>query len=173
MSSHNKRIIILIYTKDCSNTEGYKNQTNFAAQNMAASEVLSAHCMKILCLFSPWGLMFLVNYPRTRRLPRPWRVAIPGTMYASTNVRCTPHPCAVTRLFWLFTYPPIILQITGLLAVSHQFHNYLSRKRQGSKDRSVPIVLYKNGLYIFFFRGETIFLNSCVDDKEYIKLFMC
>ena len=25
MSSHNKRIIILIYTKDCSDTEGYKN----------------------------------------------------------------------------------------------------------------------------------------------------
>ena len=42
MSSHNKRIIILIYIKDCSDTEGYKNQTNFVAQKMAASEVLSA-----------------------------------------------------------------------------------------------------------------------------------
>ena len=42
MSSHNKKIIILIYTKDCSDTEGYKNQTNFMAQKMAASEVLSA-----------------------------------------------------------------------------------------------------------------------------------
>ena len=31
MSSYNKRIIILIYTKDCSDTEGYKNQTNFVA----------------------------------------------------------------------------------------------------------------------------------------------
>ena len=45
MSSHNKRIIILIYTKDCSDTEGYKNQTNFVAQEMAASEVLSAQCI--------------------------------------------------------------------------------------------------------------------------------
>ena len=32
MSSHNKRIIILIYTKDCSDTEGYKNQTDFVAK---------------------------------------------------------------------------------------------------------------------------------------------
>ena len=39
MSSRNKRIIILIYTKDCSDTEGYKNQTNFVAQKMATSEV--------------------------------------------------------------------------------------------------------------------------------------
>ena len=46
MSSHNKRIIILIYTKDCSDTEGYKNQMNFVAQKMAASEVLSAQCIK-------------------------------------------------------------------------------------------------------------------------------
>ena len=38
MSSHNKKII-LIYTKDCSDTEGYKNQTNFVAQKMAAREV--------------------------------------------------------------------------------------------------------------------------------------
>ena len=45
MSSHNNRIIILIYTKDCSDTEGYKNQTNFVAQKMAASEVLSAQCI--------------------------------------------------------------------------------------------------------------------------------
>ena len=45
MSSHNKRIIILIDTKDCSDTEGYKNQTNFVAQKMAASEVLSAQCI--------------------------------------------------------------------------------------------------------------------------------
>ena len=45
MSSQNKRIIILIDTKDCSDTEGYKNQTNFAAQKMAASEVLSAQCI--------------------------------------------------------------------------------------------------------------------------------
>ena len=48
MSSHNKRIIILIYTKDCSDTEGYKNQTwrkNFVAQKMAASEVSSAQCI--------------------------------------------------------------------------------------------------------------------------------
>ena len=44
MSSHNKRIIILIYTKDCSDTEGYKNQTNFVAQKMATSEVLSSQC---------------------------------------------------------------------------------------------------------------------------------
>ena len=44
MSSHNKRIIILIHTKDCSDTEGYKNQTNFVAQKMAASDVLSAQC---------------------------------------------------------------------------------------------------------------------------------
>ena len=34
MSSHDKRVIILIYTKDCSDTEGYKNQTNFVAQNI-------------------------------------------------------------------------------------------------------------------------------------------
>ena len=34
--------MIFIYTKDCSDTEGYKNQTNFVAQKMAASEVLSA-----------------------------------------------------------------------------------------------------------------------------------
>ena len=34
LNSHNKRIIILIYTKDCSDTEGYKNQTNFVAQKM-------------------------------------------------------------------------------------------------------------------------------------------
>ena len=39
MSSHNKRIIVLIYTKNCSDTEGYKNQTNFS------SEVLSAQCI--------------------------------------------------------------------------------------------------------------------------------
>ena len=45
MSSHNRRIIILIYTKDCSDTEGYKNQTNFVAKKMAASEVLSAQCI--------------------------------------------------------------------------------------------------------------------------------
>ena len=45
MFSRNKRIIILIYTKDCSDTEGYKNQTNFVAQKMAASEVLSAQCI--------------------------------------------------------------------------------------------------------------------------------
>ena len=32
MSSHNKKIIILIYTQDCSDTEGYKHQTNFVAQ---------------------------------------------------------------------------------------------------------------------------------------------
>ena len=44
MSSHNKSIIILIYTKDSSDTEGCKNQTNFVAQKMAASEVLSAQC---------------------------------------------------------------------------------------------------------------------------------
>ena len=36
MSSHNKRIIILIDIKDCSDTEGYKNQTNFVAQKMCA-----------------------------------------------------------------------------------------------------------------------------------------
>ena len=41
MSSHNKRIIILIYTKDCSDTV----ETNFVAQRMAASEVLSAQCI--------------------------------------------------------------------------------------------------------------------------------
>ena len=45
MSSHNKMIIILIYTKICSDTEGYKNQTNFAAQKIAASEVLSGQCI--------------------------------------------------------------------------------------------------------------------------------
>ena len=45
MSSHNKRIMILIYTKDCSDTEGYKNKTNFVAQKMAASEVLSSQCI--------------------------------------------------------------------------------------------------------------------------------
>ena len=45
MSSHNKRIIILIYTKDCSDSEGYKNQKNLIAQKMAASEVLSAQCI--------------------------------------------------------------------------------------------------------------------------------
>ena len=34
MSSHNKRIIILIYTKDCSDSEGYKNKTaNFVTQS--------------------------------------------------------------------------------------------------------------------------------------------
>ena len=47
MSSRNKRIIILIYTKECSDTEGYKNQTNFVAQKMAASEVLSAQCINL------------------------------------------------------------------------------------------------------------------------------
>ena len=45
MSSHNKRIIILIYIKDCLDTEGYKKQTNFVAQKMAATEVLSAQCI--------------------------------------------------------------------------------------------------------------------------------
>ena len=47
MSSQNKGIIILIYSKDCSDshTEGYKNQTNFVAQKMAAREVLSAQCI--------------------------------------------------------------------------------------------------------------------------------
>ena len=35
----------LIYTKDCSDTEGYKSQTNFVAQKMATSEVLSAQCV--------------------------------------------------------------------------------------------------------------------------------
>ena len=45
MSSHNKRIIILIYIKDRSDTEGYKNQTNFVAQKMTASKVLSADCI--------------------------------------------------------------------------------------------------------------------------------
>ena len=35
MSSHNKRIIILIYTKDWSDIEGYKNR----GTKMAASEV--------------------------------------------------------------------------------------------------------------------------------------
>ena len=44
MSSHNKRII-LIYTKDCSDTEGYKNQANFVAQKTGASEVFSAQCI--------------------------------------------------------------------------------------------------------------------------------
>ena len=43
MSSHNKRI--LIYTKDCSDTEGYKNHTNFVAQKMVANVVLSAQCI--------------------------------------------------------------------------------------------------------------------------------
>ena len=42
ISSHNKRIIIFIDTKDCSDTEGYKNQTNFVALKMASSEILSA-----------------------------------------------------------------------------------------------------------------------------------
>ena len=37
--------MILIYTKDCSDTEGYKNQMNFVAQKMAAGEVLSAQCI--------------------------------------------------------------------------------------------------------------------------------
>ena len=45
MSSHNKKTIILIDTKDWSDTDGYKNQTNFVAQKMAASEVLSAQCI--------------------------------------------------------------------------------------------------------------------------------
>ena len=46
MPSHNKTIIILIYTKDCSDTEEYKtDQTNFVAQKMAVSEVLSAQCI--------------------------------------------------------------------------------------------------------------------------------
>ena len=45
VSSHNKRVIILIYTKDCSDTEGYKKQTNFVAKKMFASEVLSAQCI--------------------------------------------------------------------------------------------------------------------------------
>ena len=45
MSSHNKRIIILIYTKDCADSEGYKNETNFVAKKMAASDVLSAQCI--------------------------------------------------------------------------------------------------------------------------------
>ena len=45
MSPHNKRITILIDTKDCSDTEGHKNQTNFVAQKMAASEALSARCI--------------------------------------------------------------------------------------------------------------------------------
>ena len=43
-SSYNKRII-LIYTKDCSDIEGYKNQMNFVAQKMAASEVVIAQCI--------------------------------------------------------------------------------------------------------------------------------
>ena len=36
---------MLIYTKDCSDNEIHKNQTNFVAQKMAASEVLSAQCI--------------------------------------------------------------------------------------------------------------------------------
>ena len=52
MSSHNKRIIILIYTKDCSDTEGYKNQTNFVAQKMAASKVLSTQCINRTLTFN-------------------------------------------------------------------------------------------------------------------------
>ena len=39
ISSQNKRIIILIYTKDCSDTEGYKKQTNFVAEKMAVSSL--------------------------------------------------------------------------------------------------------------------------------------
>ena len=45
MSSYNKRKIIFITTKDCSDSEGYKNQTNFVAQKIAASDVLSAQCI--------------------------------------------------------------------------------------------------------------------------------
>ena len=52
MSSQNKRIIILIYTKDCSDTEGYKNQTNFVAQKMTASEILSAQCISRTSFFN-------------------------------------------------------------------------------------------------------------------------
>ena len=55
MSSHNKRIIILIYTKDCSGTEGYKKQTNSVAQKMAASEVLSTQNV-----FEPWLIFIYV-----------------------------------------------------------------------------------------------------------------
>ena len=51
-SSHNKRIIILIYTKDCSDTEGYKNQTNFVAQKMAANKVLSSQCINRTLIFN-------------------------------------------------------------------------------------------------------------------------
>ena len=45
ISSHNKRIIVLIDTKDCSDTEVYKKQTHFLAQKTAAREVLSAECI--------------------------------------------------------------------------------------------------------------------------------
>ena len=59
MSSHNKTIIILIYTKDCSDTEGYKNQTNFVAPKMAASEVLSAQCINRTLIKRLIGLLSL------------------------------------------------------------------------------------------------------------------
>ena len=42
MSSHDKRITLLIYTKDCSDTEGYKKQTNFWARN-----ALTRHSFKV------------------------------------------------------------------------------------------------------------------------------
>ena len=53
MSSHNKRIIILIDTKDCSDTEGYtKTKRISLPKKMAASEVLSAQCInRTLILF--------------------------------------------------------------------------------------------------------------------------
>ena len=51
MSSHNKRIIILIDTKDFSDTQGYENQTNYVAHKIAVSEVLSAKCINRIPIF--------------------------------------------------------------------------------------------------------------------------
>ena len=45
MSSHNKRIIILIDTKDCSDTEGSEKPNEFRGPKKAAREVLSARCI--------------------------------------------------------------------------------------------------------------------------------
>ena len=61
MSSHNKRIIILIYTKDCSDTEGYKNQTNFVAKTLIAGFGGEAFATESKAL----------HVPRKRGLKRP------------------------------------------------------------------------------------------------------
>ena len=67
MSSHNTFYYKKTYTKDCSDTEGYKNQTNFVAQKMAASEVFSAQCINRTLTFK---INFLTQQTKLNYLGR-------------------------------------------------------------------------------------------------------